>query len=235
MVHYILVHGAWHDAGCWESVVKLMQGKGASVSAIDLPGHGSNKADLSKVTLDSYVNAVVEEVKSHEKVVLVGHSMGGTVVAAVIEKVPEKVEKLIFVSGIIPSDGNSLSDRTQTFSQKGISTEMIFDFDNQIVSLRKGKVLRELLFNDCKYEKSLEGEEELQEQPLGPFAEKVSLGERFMKVPKLYVECTQDKCILQKDQRKMAVESGCDTVELMAGHSPYLSAPEKLSGIILEN
>ncbi len=235
MIHCILIHGAWHDSRCWEDVIKVMKKKGASVSAIDLPGHGGNQADFAKVTLDSYVDAVVAEASAYEEVVLVGHSMGGTVVAAAIERITEKAKRLVFVSGIIPSDGKSLSDRTRTFSQKGISTEMKFDFESHKVSLRKGQVLRGLLFNDCTEEKSIIGEKELQEQPLLPFSNKVSLGESFLKVPKLYVKCTLDKCILQQDQDKMALESRCDIVELESGHAPYISSPKELSEIILKS
>jgi hypothetical protein len=36
MTHFVLVHGAWHDAWCWERVIPALLERGHSVSAVGL-------------------------------------------------------------------------------------------------------------------------------------------------------------------------------------------------------
>ena len=44
MSRFVLVHGAWHGAWCWEKVVPLLAARGHAARAIDLPGHGDDPA-----------------------------------------------------------------------------------------------------------------------------------------------------------------------------------------------
>jgi len=234
MAHYIFIHGGWRNSDCWKNILTLMEKRDASASAIDLPGHGKNKADFNDVTLKSYVDTVVAEANKYEDVILVGHSMGGIVISEVVERIPKKIKKLIFISAIIPKNGHSLIGRTRTFSQEGIKPYMIFNFEESYIDLKKGQALRDLFMNDCD-EIDIEKDEKTWElQPMKPFSDKVHIGKGFREVPKLYVKCTLDKCILKEDQNKMAVESGCSIVELKSGHSPYLSSPKELSKTILK-
>lgn len=51
MKHYVLVHGAWGGAWEFEELSALLAADGSNVVAVDLPGHGDNKAPISKVTM----------------------------------------------------------------------------------------------------------------------------------------------------------------------------------------
>lgn len=63
--------------------------------AWDAPGFG--QSDLVEVSIDAYVEALRELIDTlgKNKVVLVGHSMGGTVAARYAAKYPEKVSRLV--------------------------------------------------------------------------------------------------------------------------------------------
>src|SRR5258708_23471847 len=76
---FVLVHGAWHGAWCWAAVINQLERLGDRAYAVDLPGHGMNRADRAKVTLDSYVNSVAEFIESRDlkNVVLAGHYLRG--------------------------------------------------------------------------------------------------------------------------------------------------------------
>jgi len=39
--HFVLVHGAWHGAWCWNKVVPMLRAKGHLVTAVDLPARGA--------------------------------------------------------------------------------------------------------------------------------------------------------------------------------------------------
>jgi hypothetical protein len=57
----ILVHGGMHTAACWALVEPMLT---LPSRAVDLPGRGSRPAELSHVTLDDCVAAVLEEADS---------------------------------------------------------------------------------------------------------------------------------------------------------------------------
>jgi pimeloyl-ACP methyl ester carboxylesterase len=44
---FILVHGGWHGAWCWNKVLPLLKEKGVNAIAIDLPGHGEDKTPVA--------------------------------------------------------------------------------------------------------------------------------------------------------------------------------------------
>ncbi len=77
MSTFMLVHGAWHNARCWERVVPLLEAAGQQVFAPSLTGFG-DKAHLlgPEVGLDTHVDDVVGLITDENlsDVVLVGHS-----------------------------------------------------------------------------------------------------------------------------------------------------------------
>ncbi len=93
----IFIHGATGCGECWK-----FQKEGLSdvikVITVNLPGHFCAEASESPV-IDTYVVAVEEVLKNLklEKVVLVGHSMGGAVVLSYYLKHPEKVDALVLI------------------------------------------------------------------------------------------------------------------------------------------
>jgi pimeloyl-ACP methyl ester carboxylesterase len=42
---FVLVHGAWHGGWCWVAVINQLERLGDKAFAVDLPGHGMNRAD----------------------------------------------------------------------------------------------------------------------------------------------------------------------------------------------
>src|SRR5688500_14447276 len=107
---YLLVHGAWHGAWCWNKVIPLLQAKGHKAIAIDLPGHGQDIGCTWDISLDDYVNEVVKTANDQNgQVILVGHSMSGVVISHAAEKLSgEKISALIYLDASLPKDGESL-------------------------------------------------------------------------------------------------------------------------------
>ncbi len=81
------------------------------VITFDLPGHGNDNTDISRVTFDSYVEKVKQEItKLNTSVILVGHSLAGYIVSKVAEDMPNSIEKLVFVSAMIPNNQKTVFD-----------------------------------------------------------------------------------------------------------------------------
>lgn len=95
MSTFVLIHGGWHGAWCWDRVAPLLEQGGHEVVSFDLPGHGEDRTPSVEVTLEGYTDRVVEALDAlSEPVVLVGHSLGGTAISQAAERRPEKIEKL---------------------------------------------------------------------------------------------------------------------------------------------
>lgn len=106
---FVLVHGGFHDARCWERLVPLLS---RPTIAVDLPGRGSRPAPMEEVTLEACVQAVLEDLDASgfERAVLVGHSLGGATVPVVAARRPERLAHLVLLSTLLAPDGGAIVD-----------------------------------------------------------------------------------------------------------------------------
>jgi pimeloyl-ACP methyl ester carboxylesterase len=104
----VLVHGGWHGGWIWERLIPLLAVAGHRVHAPTLSGLGERAAaftpDIGLQTHVDDVLAVVEPLGPHP-VTLIGHSYGGGLIAAVADRMPDRVACLVFVDALIPTDG----------------------------------------------------------------------------------------------------------------------------------
>ncbi len=94
----VFVHGWSCDSRYWRAQIPYFSQK-YRIALVDLAGHGHSGFGRSNYTMGSFgedVQAVVEALGA-EKVVLIGHSMGGIVIAEAARLMPEKVLGLIGV------------------------------------------------------------------------------------------------------------------------------------------
>jgi pimeloyl-ACP methyl ester carboxylesterase len=113
MAHYILVHGGWHGAWCWDKVVPLLQAAGHHVYTPTLAGLGEQAARLTpEIGLDTHIQDVVNliETKDLQQVILVGHSYSGMVITGVADCVPGRIAHLVYLDAFVPHDGQSVAD-----------------------------------------------------------------------------------------------------------------------------
>ncbi|MFC2038228.1 alpha/beta fold hydrolase [Chloroflexota bacterium] len=92
----VFVHGFCCDKSYWEAQVPYFARQYRMVT-IDLAGHGESgtgRQTWSSAAFGSDVVAVIKELNL-EKVVLVGHSMGGGVIAEVACQIPERIIGLV--------------------------------------------------------------------------------------------------------------------------------------------
>jgi 3-oxoadipate enol-lactonase len=93
----LLVHGAGSSSVVWMDAVKRL-GPRRRVVAPDLPGHGQSDA-WHDVSIDLYRDAVgtIAANLGLDRVVLVGHSMGGAIALRTALAWPERVAALVLV------------------------------------------------------------------------------------------------------------------------------------------
>jgi pimeloyl-ACP methyl ester carboxylesterase len=87
--HVILIHGAGGTHLVWPAALRRLPG--ANVYALDLPGHGRS-AGNGYAQVKEYADSVVQFIKTLalDKVVLIGHSMGGAIAQTIaLRQLPE--------------------------------------------------------------------------------------------------------------------------------------------------
>ena len=107
-MRFVLIHGGFHGAWCWDRVVPELQHQGHEALAIDLPGHGDRRSEPS--TLTNRRDAIVAALRPGD--VLVGHSGGGFDISLAADAAPDKVGHLIYLAAGLPIEGKPLVKAT---------------------------------------------------------------------------------------------------------------------------
>ncbi len=95
----LLIHGMAGAMNTWRSVIDPLA-HDATVLAVDLPGHGSSSpggGDYSLGSLAAFLRDVLMAL-GHDRVTLVGHSLGGGIAMQFSYQFPEMTERLVLVS-----------------------------------------------------------------------------------------------------------------------------------------
>ena len=105
MAQFVLVPGAWLGAWAWQGVTSILEKEGHSAYPVTLTGMGDRVHLASEnVGMETAIQDVLNVVKYEEigEFVLVGHSFAGKVAAAVADRVPDRVRKVIYLDAFRP-------------------------------------------------------------------------------------------------------------------------------------
>jgi len=239
MQTFILVHGAWHGAWCWYKLIPSLEQAGHKAIALDLPAHGKDLTPANAVTLQHYVERVVQAVDAQpEPMVLVGHSLAGITISGVAERRPQRIKALVYLDGVLLGNGESFAEvaaRNQPALCTVLMSNMSVSSDGTTSSVNLGKA-KEIFYADCSDEDVEHAKKLLRPEPRGPRAEPIQItDQRFGRVPRVYIECLQDKVFTPSFKKSMYTAMPCKKVYPMdTGHSPFLSAPAELARILEE-
>jgi pimeloyl-ACP methyl ester carboxylesterase len=233
---YVLVHGAFADSHAWDRVTPLLEKEGHTVVKVELPAHGEDSTPAAEATLQGYTDTVVKALDAQsDSVILVGHSMGGTVVSQAAEARPDKVRKLVYLAAFMLKDGESLFQVSGTDKDSALGQYLRPSEDGKTLSVLP-EAVRDALCNDCSegdiaYLSQGGGKPE----PAAPMATPVRVtGARWGGVPRVYIQTLKDRTISPALQKRLYEASPVEKVlDLDAGHLPFLSQPEALSKLLL--
>ena len=234
--HFVLVHGAWHGAWCWEKVAPLLVQQGHEAHTLDLPGLGDDPAPIAGITLDSYVDAVLGLIHSiAAPVVLVGHSMGGLVITQTAERAPDRIRALGYLAAFSPRDGESLFDYAMADTESHVTRFCVVNEEEGYFTIPEDR-LPACFYGSCSEEDIRSIIPRLRPQPLAPLVQPVSISaENYGRVRRCYIECTQDQALTWPMQKKMFHNARLDQLlTLETDHSPFYSCPEALVDCLLK-
>lgn len=230
MATYVLVHGAWIGAWAWDRIIPLLQQAGHTVVAPDLPGHGADNTPVPQISLQSYTERITSVVDTQpDPVILVGHSMGGTVISQVAEARPEKIRTLVYLSGWLLQSGQSVLQMSAQDTESLIGRNLDIDEARGVAALRPDAI-PQIFYNDCSAEDAAWGTARMQADPLRPLVTPVSVSEdRFGRVPRVYISMLLDHAVGPAMQKRMYTALPCQVVTLEAGHGSFLCAAQTLA------
>ncbi|QJR05705.1 alpha/beta fold hydrolase (plasmid) [Sphingobium yanoikuyae] len=229
MATFLLISGAWHASWCWERIAPLLRTSGHKVVAPDLLGMGPDPTPVSTVTLADWADQVAQLVREQdEPVILVGHSRGGIVISEVGERVPEHIDRLVYLSAFMLADGVSVAQASSRVPHTHQADVMERRPDNTTVI--RQEAVGSTFYNTTPSEWVARAEAQVSAEPLSGLVTPVHVTEkRYGKIPRAYIECTEDRAVPLELQRAFQADLPCNSViTLETDHSPFYSAPELL-------
>ncbi|XVF61888.1 hypothetical protein PTKIN_Ptkin08bG0170600 [Pterospermum kingtungense] len=243
--HFILVHGACHGAWCWYKLKPRLESAGHRVTAFDLAGSGIHMNPIQGVySMYEYTKPLLQTLASvppGEKVILVGHSLGGLNLAVAMDKFPDKIAAAVFLTAFMPDTANQPSYVLEQYWGR-IPTEAWLDTEFSPYG-KPEQCLMSMFFGPKfltfkLYQLSPVEDLELAKALIRPgslFVNDLSKSdkfsnERYGSVPKVYVVCNKDEGIPETFQRWMIENFEVnDVMEIKdADHMAMFSKPQEL-------
>ena len=191
----------------WGQIATALRSKGHRVITLDLPGHGNDKTDPKDITLASHCQRVIDSIlRINDKVILVGHSMGGIVITKVTDMIPDRIEQLVYLTAILPQNGQSLMDIVTEDSQSYFKP--VFNADTTLL-LTETTNLVAAACHDCPEPIKKILAQPMPPSPAKPLIEKVYFNKEILNSkPICFICATEDKAISYATQKKMIEANG---------------------------
>ena len=223
---FLLIHGAWHGAWCWDRIVPLLRAAGHDVIAPDLPALGADRTPWWRATAGRFARATREAARGAAPVIAVGHSMGGLVITRAAVEEPRLFAGLVYLCAFAPQRGESLLSLGRSDAASRVPAAARWGFGR--ISIRPERAI-DAFYNGCAPDDAERSIARLVPNPIWPLIQRIDRPDD-LGVPQAYIECTRDQAISIDLQRRMHRRFAMQRVVTMeADHSPFLSAPDALA------
>src|SRR5580698_8129555 len=217
----VLVHGAFADATGWQKVIPLLEAKGFTVTAVQIP--------LKSIADDvATTKRAIESQKGD--VVLVGHSYGGVVITGAGANNP-KVKALVYVAAFAPDAGETIGALIAQFPPTALGTGLVPDSAG-FLFIDRAK-FHEIFAKDVPEAESAIMAATQKPVAGASFSETQAVA-AWKTVPSWYAVSTQDHAINPDSERFMAKRMNARTTEIEASHVSFISQPAKIVKMIEE-
>lgn len=214
----VLIHGAGHTALIWRATQEFLA---RPSFAVNLPGRAGRGGDLVDLNVAGASRSVAEEIRAHTtgELILVGHSIAGTLLPSVACHLQERVQHLVFVAGISAPDRQLPAE---IFAPGRSSL-----FVHRLAELRArhaGKSFEDLNTKAARDLESLTFSCEPMRWAGVPDA-----------LPRTFVRCLRDRIQSREVQFRLIRSCGAQNViDIESGHTPAVDAPRALAHLLAE-
>ena len=229
MSTFLLVPGAWLGGWCWRYVADDLRAAGHKVIPATLTGLGERAHLLSReIDLHTHISDVVGlfECRDLHSVVLVGHSYGGTVITGVAERVPDRIQRLVYLDASVPRDGESNDTVIGPVMAAQLRAAAVSEGEgwkvppaSYVLQRLSGHPLREWVAAH------------LTSHPLKPFTEPVHLSSGdAAALPRAFIQTTQSD--LYRGLIARARQAGWYCQDIGGGHYAMLTEPKAVAAAL---
>jgi pimeloyl-ACP methyl ester carboxylesterase len=217
-VSVVLIHGAFADGSGWKPVYEILKKDGYEVTIVQ----------NSTISLAADVDATKRAIASSSgKVILVGHSYGGSVITEAGND--PKVVGLVYVAAFMPDKGESVASLTKDPVPGAAPLPLVPSADG-FLTIDRAKFHAAFCADvDAKTAAFM-----ADAQPAwGPTAVGGVITQAAWKTkPSWYVLATEDHMIPPVAQAQMAKRAGAKVTEVKASHVVFLSQPAATAQVI---
>ncbi|WP_371794741.1 alpha/beta fold hydrolase [Streptomyces sp. NBC_01718] len=213
----LLVHGAWHGAWCWEKLVPELTRQGWHVITVDLPSASVDPDNTAGMYDDARaIRACLDGIDG--RVTILAHSYGGVPVTEAAAGATN-VDRVVYLSAFQLDEGDSLAD---------LSGGQIPSGDTGTLPIPSQPSIH--LYGGAAVEDAARATERLVPQTVKSFSEPLT-ATAWKTVPSTYIICELDEILPPAFQEAMSARSD-RSYRLSSSHSPFLSMPAELAGLI---
>ena len=216
----VIVHGAFADGSDWAKVIPLLQAKGIKVTAVQNPLTSlADDVAAAKRAIDNQPG----------KVVLVGHSWGGTVITEAGNN--DKVASLVYVAAFAPDAGQATGDLGKDLPVPPGIAKLSVDkagFASLPPSALAADFAQDVPAKQAAVMAATQGPIALK-----AFGDKVETA-AWKTRPSWYIVSKNDRMIQPDLERAFAKQINAKTTELPTSHVPQQSRPADVAKVILD-
>jgi pimeloyl-ACP methyl ester carboxylesterase len=244
---FVLVHGAWHGAWCWERVTPLLQAAGHTAHAVTLTGVGERAHLLpllgKSITLQTHIDDVLGLIAAQEldDIVLAVHSYGGMVGTGVADQIAAKlpqvrIRHICYIDAVVPEVGESWGSAHSAAVRGGRLSDAAAH-PHYAISAPKASVWG-LSDADAAWV-----QRRMTPQPATPYTDALQFdAQRVAIIPRTYLSCTAPASPTIDPMRARVVGStlwggawlpNSRSINMATGHDAMVSAPQELVQLLL--
>ncbi len=234
---FALLHGGGQGSWVWDDVVARLEAAGARVLALDVPGCGTKRGrDVSALTADAVAAELIEDCRAAglSEVVLVGHSLAGSILPRMAALAPELITKLVYLTCSAPLPGVSFR-RQMGDGLQGAHPDQVGWL--VLPSTHSADERYRLMFcNDMSRDAATAFLAKMGQDvwPMDPLNCTDHRYDHLAGVPSTYIVCLNDAGLPPVWQRRFAEQLHCErVVELGSGHQAMTTQPEALVELLL--
>lgn len=216
---FLLVHGAWHGAWCWDALRTALDAAGWRSHAVDLPSSAAHSDGARPAGLREDAAAIRDHLRRIDgPVVTVAHSYGGAPTTEAVAGAANVV-RAVYLAAFQLDAGESVFSFLGTPAPNDDSGRTPPSPD-----------ARRLYYTDVPAAEADRAAARMTPQSVRSFTQPVTTA-GWRTVPSSYIVCERDQALEPARQHELAARA--DTVHrLPSSHAPFLSMPGELAALL---
>lgn len=227
---FVLLHGAWHGAWCWQQVRRLLQAQGHDVFTPTFTGMGAlHHLSAASVNLSTHTQDVVATLESEELLgaIVVAHSYAGYPATAALNHMALRVARLIYLDALLPTPGKASADFWPAPAVAAVRAGLLdgyrlAPFPAAAFGVPPGHPQHDWV------------QRRLTDMPFGALEQAFPATPAInrLPVPATYVRCTLNSLDDTKFAAQQATQARLPMVDLEAAHDAMVTAPAALAQLL---